>query len=247
MLTTLLPYARGAGVDTGWLVISGDDRFFTITKRIHNRLHGATGDGEDLTELDRRHYEAVLGQQAQQIRERLRPGDVVILHDPQTAGLAPLLSSFGIGVAWRCHVGLDTPNAVARDTWQFLRRYVNAARLCIFSRQVFAWEGLDARRIRVVAPSIDPFSPKNCELDAGSVQSVLTAARVVAGSDASATYTRLDGSRARIEHAAAMTESERVDADTPLVVQVSRWDRLKIRWACSRGSCGGSFQRAAPI
>lgn len=227
MLTTLLPYARGAGVDTGWLVISGDDRFFTITKRIHNRLHGATGDGEDLTESDRRHYEAVLGQQAQQIRERLRPGDVVILHDPQTAGLAPLLSSFGIGVAWRCHVGLDTPNAVARDTWQFLRRYVNAARLCIFSRQVFAWEGLDARRIRVVAPSIDPFSPKNCELDAGSVQSVLTAARVVAGSDASATYTRLDGSRARIEHAAAMTESERVDADTPLVVQVSRWDRLK--------------------
>jgi trehalose synthase len=63
MLSTLLPYARGAGVDAGWMVISGDDDFFTITKRIHNRLHGTPGDGAELTESDRRHYEAVLRQQ----------------------------------------------------------------------------------------------------------------------------------------------------------------------------------------
>ncbi len=145
MLSTLLPYARGAGVDAGWMVITGDDEFFTITKRIHNRLHGAPGDGAELNNSDRRHYEAVLTQQAAQIRERLRPRDIVILHDPQTAGLAPLLNSLGVGVAWRCHVGLDTPNALARDTWQFLLPYVRAARLQIFSRRVFAWEGTRCR------------------------------------------------------------------------------------------------------
>ena len=39
MLITLLAYARGADVDARWLVIEGDDEFFRVTKRIHNRLH----------------------------------------------------------------------------------------------------------------------------------------------------------------------------------------------------------------
>ncbi|MGA8665243.1 MAG: glycosyltransferase [Candidatus Dormiibacterota bacterium] len=227
MLSTLLPYARGAGVDTGWLVISGDDEFFTITKRIHNRLHGALGDGGDLTESDREHYETVLAHQAGQIRDQLRSGDIVILHDPQTAGLAPLLSSMDIAVLWRCHVGMDTPNAVARDTWAFLLPYVRAARMYVFSRQVFAWDGLDSERIRVIAPSIDPFSPKNCEMDDPAIQAVLAAAGVVTGGDGDPVFTRLDGRRDRVQHTATMVEASPVDAATPLVVQVSRWDRLK--------------------
>jgi trehalose synthase len=227
MLSTLLPYARGAGVDTRWLVISGDDQFFAITKRIHNRLHGTLGDGADLTDSDRAHYEAVLAHQAGQIRKGLRSGDIVILHDPQTAGLAPMLRSMGVGIVWRCHVGMDTPNAIARDTWAFLLPYVREADLYIFSRHVFAWDGLDAARIRVVAPSIDPFSPKNCELDNETIGAVLTAAGVVEGRRGDAIFTRLDGTRARVQHVAAMVESAPVDTTTPLVVQVSRWDRLK--------------------
>ncbi|MFZ0181183.1 MAG: glycosyltransferase [Candidatus Dormiibacterota bacterium] len=240
MLTTLLAYARGAGVDARWLVISGDDQFFTITKRIHNRLHGAPGDGEDLTAADRRHYEATLAQQADHIRKRFTSGDIVILHDPQTAGLVPLLNTTGVGVIWRCHVGLDTPNDIARATWDFLLPYVRAARLCIFSRRGFAWEGLDGRRIRVVAPSIDPFSPKNCEISAASVQAILAAAGVIdAGHDCEATFTRLDGSGARVEHVATMRESARIDADTQLVLQVSRWDRLKDPLGVLEGFVGG--------
>ncbi|MBI5103663.1 MAG: glycosyl transferase family 1, partial [Solirubrobacterales bacterium] len=45
MLHPLLSYARGAGVDTRWAVIQGDDAFFRVTKRIHNFLHGDAGDG----------------------------------------------------------------------------------------------------------------------------------------------------------------------------------------------------------
>ncbi len=72
MLAALLPYACGAGVQTRWLVIGGDDQFFTITKRIHNRLHGAAGDGDDLDDDDRRHYEEVLALQAEQLKERMQ-------------------------------------------------------------------------------------------------------------------------------------------------------------------------------
>src|SRR5947207_9533362 len=45
LLQSLLAYARGAGVDARWLVISGDEDFFAVTKRIHNQLHGSPGDG----------------------------------------------------------------------------------------------------------------------------------------------------------------------------------------------------------
>ena len=43
MLRSLVAYARGAGADVRWAVISpppGTDEFFAVTKRIHNMLHG---------------------------------------------------------------------------------------------------------------------------------------------------------------------------------------------------------------
>lgn len=43
LLGSLVAYARGAGVDARWVVIEGSPEFFALTKRIHNRLHGATG------------------------------------------------------------------------------------------------------------------------------------------------------------------------------------------------------------
>jgi trehalose synthase len=228
MLNTLLPYARGVGVDTRWLVIGGDDEFFVITKRIHNRLHGAPGDGKGLSEDDRHHYEGVLRDQAEQLKQRFRQGDVVILHDPQTAGLIPSLVDAGFCVVWRCHVGLDTPNEDARETWNFLLPYVKRAARCIFSREAFAWDGLEKERIVVVAPSIDPFSTKNVEMSAEAVHAILTSTGILDDGDReAATYKRVDGSPGRIEHKATIVEGSRLGAETPLVVQVSRWDRLK--------------------
>jgi trehalose synthase len=57
MLRALLPYARDAGVDTRWLVLPETDGFFAVTKRIHNRLHGAEGDGGPLGGEARAAYE----------------------------------------------------------------------------------------------------------------------------------------------------------------------------------------------
>ena len=50
MLQTLLAYGNGAGIENRWLVIDADPEFFAITKRIHNRLHGAEGDEGPLGE-----------------------------------------------------------------------------------------------------------------------------------------------------------------------------------------------------
>src|SRR5918992_617799 len=81
MLRSLLAYARGAGVDARWVVISGNPEFFAITKRIHNNLHGAPGDGGPLGDAERKIYEDALAPNVEALAERVRPEDVVIVHD----------------------------------------------------------------------------------------------------------------------------------------------------------------------
>src|SRR3954471_17083046 len=40
LLRANLGYLAGSGVHLRWAIVEGDTRFFQITKRIHNRLHG---------------------------------------------------------------------------------------------------------------------------------------------------------------------------------------------------------------
>ena len=180
MLRPLLGYCRGAGVDARWVVISGEPEFFAITKRIHNRLHGFDGDGGPLGDAERDVYERTMVANAQELVHLVRPRDIVILHDPQTAGLAAAVRETGATVMWRCHVGLDAANDRAREAWDFLRGYVSDAHVFIFSRAGFAWEGLPRDRISVIRPSIDAFSPKNAEQTREQSVAIMATAGVLA-------------------------------------------------------------------
>jgi trehalose synthase len=237
LLESLVAYSRGAGIDVRWLVIEGDPDFFTVTKRIHNHLHGAPGDGGALDEEARAVYERVLADNMASLGETVRRGDVAIVHDPQPAGLVGPLHASGLTVIWRCHVGLDRPNELARGAWEFLHRYVSAADAYVFSRESFAWDGLDRDRIVVICPSIDVFSPKNEDLDEATVLAVLGVSGVVAGGadPAAACFERLDGTPGRVSRRAQMFETRPLQADTPVVAQVSRWDALKDPLGVIRG------------
>lgn len=228
MLRSLIAYARGAGVDARWLVIAGNPDFFRITKRIHNMLHGSGGDGGTLGAAERKVYDDSLRTNAEELAELVTERDVVLLHDPQTAGLIPALRGTGALLIWRCHVGLDMPNDVARDTWRFLIPYVREADMTIFSRADFKWEGLD-ERFAVIPPSIDAFSPKNQELDGETVDSILAVTGLIEGQPPGPpAFVRIDGSQAKVERVAAYHDGGNPPpGDVPLVVQVSRWDRLK--------------------
>ena len=228
MLRPLLGYCRGAGVDARWAVISGQPDFFAVTKRIHNRLHGFEGDGGALGDDERDVYERTLAASAQEFAQLVHPRDIVILHDPQTAGLAAAVRETGATVMWRCHVGLDLANDRAREAWDFLRGYVLDAHVFIFSRAGFAWEGLPRDRISVIRPSIDAFAPKNAEQAREQSLAIMATAGVLAD-DVSAypTFTRSDGTPGRIERRAEVLEEEPLTADIPVVMQVSRWDQLK--------------------
>ncbi len=134
MLKMLVGYAVGAGVQTRWVVIAGDPDFFAVTKRIHNRLHGAQGDPGELGPVERSTYQGVVEANLPQLLEAIQPGDVVILHDPQTAGLAAALVDHGARVIWRCHVGSGTTNEYTDQAWSFLRPLCEPAHGLVFSR-----------------------------------------------------------------------------------------------------------------
>ncbi len=230
MLQSLVGYTRGAGLDVRWTVIEGDAEFFAITKRIHNRLHGHDGDEGFLGETDRATYEHWCATNAELMAERVRPGDVVLLHDPQTAGMIPRLLGTGAPVIWRSHVGIDPPNEKAREAWRFLIPYVERADAYVFSQSAYLWEGLDPAKLTVIPPSIDAFSPKNQAMAFTSVTAVLRAAGLAANPhhyQSRAVFERLDGTVGRVESKTRLVEEGQLSLDVPLLAQVSRWDRLK--------------------
>jgi trehalose synthase len=228
MLRSLLAYTRGAGVDTRWLVLNGTPEFFAVTKGLHNRLHAASGELPPLGEDERAAYEAVTVPAARQLAEMVRPGDVVLLHDPQTLGMAPVLRECPVGIVWRVHVGVDEPDDRARAAWDFLRPYTGSVDTCVFSREQFVWEGLEHGGIEIVPPSIDVFSAKNQELDDASALAVLHAAGIVAdGHGPPGMFLREDGTPARVDRRATLVQERELRAGDRYVTQVSRWDRLK--------------------
>lgn len=228
LLHPLLGYSRGSGVDARRVVIAADPDFFTITKRLHNHLHGVGGDGGPLSSGERVAYERALAPNAQELSQLVRPRDVVILHDPQTAGLVSAAHDTGATVIWRCHVGVDHDNARTREAWDFLRPYVRDADALVFSRSAFVWDALPGRKIAVIQPSIDAFSAKNAEQSEQQTLAILARAGLTAHvAGGHATFTRADGTPGRVDRRAEMVEVAPIGAGERVVVQVSRWDGLK--------------------
>jgi trehalose synthase len=228
ILHALLPYVRGAGVDTRWAVLHEEPEFFAVTKRLHNHLHEDPGDGGPLDEEERNLYEAALRSSATQLAQLIQADDVVYLHDPQTAGLVPAMKEIGVKVVWRCHIGVDRPGELAHGGWDFLRSFVEAADAYVFSREAYVWAGLERAKVWLMPPAIDPFSPKNQELDRDTVEAILGEIGLGAKVPRSApVFVRGDGTPGRVERQAELLQDQPLPAGAKLVTQVSRWDRLK--------------------
>jgi trehalose synthase len=236
MLRSLIAYTRGAGIDARWVVIEGNPDFFKVTKRIHNNLHGVEGDGGSLGEAEAQIYEATLAPNADELGDLVSDRDVVILHDPQTAGLGHALKAKGATVIWRCHVGLDTPNDIARNAWRFLHPWVEVADAYVFSREAFAWKDLDRNKIAIIHPSIDAFSPKNQDMARETVEAILDVTGLMpSDSTAPATFMRVNGREEAVVNKTDLLGTGPIPTDAKVVVQVSRWDRLKDPIGVMRG------------
>ncbi|HEX5016620.1 MAG TPA: glycosyltransferase [Actinomycetes bacterium] len=238
MLQVLLPLSRGLGVDARWFVIDGDEAFFELTKRLHHMLHGSAGDGGGLSGDDARHYELVMRRNTEALSANVVPGDVVVLHDPQTAGMAEHLHAMGVAVVWRCHIGTDISNAWTKEAWTFLRTYVEPfVQGYVFTRRQYAPSWAADELVHVIRPSIDPLAPKNADMPREQVEAILSYVGIVDGARPEPVpFDRADGSPGRVERFADITRTgPPPEFDAPLVVQVSRWDPLKDMAGVMRG------------
>lgn len=229
MLRSIVAYARGAGIDCRWVVIPGSAEFFAITKRLHNALHGSAGDGSALGPAEQALYGEASQHAGAALTAIVRPGDIVILHDPQTAGLLPLLRKHGARVVWRCHIGPDADDDNTRAGWSFLLPYVAHAEIAVFSRRQYIPAGL-AVPTRIIYPTIDPLSPKNQDMSPASAAAILSHEGIIegGGNGQLCSFRREDGSVARVDH---RSDIQRLGpapvVGKPVVAQISRWDRLK--------------------
>ena len=237
MLQVLVAYAEGLEIPIRWLVISGDPEFFAITKALHNQIHGHVGSTGMVGPAAAGHYEQVLAANADALLKQVRPGDLVLLHDPQTAGLTGALTERGALVVWRSHIGVNFQNDVTRAAWDFLRPYLEPARGFVFTRRQYVPPWIPPALTRIIPPSIDPFSAKNEELSAGTVRAILATIGVLRGGPPAVPgpFTRHDGTISQVTRAAAVTGEARPGEADPVVVQVSRWDRLKDMPGVMRG------------
>jgi len=153
----LVPLMKDAGLDVEWRIITGADEFFAVTKAIHNALQGSP---EGLTETQQEIFRRFNALNAEQIEDEY---DVVIVHDPQPAGMIEHFPNSDAHWIWRCHIDLSAPNPqVLGFLIPWLTRY--DAAIFHMPEYVPAAEGLPPAYIW--PPAIDPLTPKNMALSA---------------------------------------------------------------------------------
>lgn len=162
ILTRLVPLLQQLGVDARWEVMRGDEAFFEMTKTLHNVLHGSPG-----------HITAEMVQSYRRVTEMNLEwmdleGDAVVIHDPQPAGLVDGRRGSGQRWTWRCHIDVSGPSAGA---WEFLLPHILKYDATIFSMPDFA-QILPVPQF-MIAPSIDPLSDKNREMDEKEIREVM--------------------------------------------------------------------------
>lgn len=252
MMPHIVSLLREFGLRGHWMILEAGEhaeRFFGLTKHIHNNIHGQgepIKDNADQREL----YESINRDNARQFIDRWGPFDkfdVIIMHDPQPAPFVlELKRQFPQAKCiWRCHIGLDIETEQTKAAWSFLEPYITKYDACVFSAHEYIPHCVKDIS-KIVHPSIAPLTPKNKELSAFDITQVLVQAGIIhprtLSNHCGAIVTPYEhqaniySSNINTDAAAEASSSKETnggyDDDVgflflPIVTQVSRWDRLK--------------------
>jgi trehalose synthase len=162
ILTRMVPILKQLGVDARWDVIKGDERFFSITKKIHNALHGVQA---PISFEDLQYFREVNAQNAAEINFC---GDIIFVHDPQPIALVDRKPTMDKKWLWRCHIDFTEPMS---GIIYFLKQYIEKYDCAVFSAPAFTQQ-LSIPQV-LISPSIDPLSDKNKELADRDIQEIL--------------------------------------------------------------------------
>ena len=228
MLQSLLAYARGAGVDARWLTIGGNRDFFRVTKRIHNHLHGAPGDGGALGRRSARSTsETLLRKRHRADRDWSQDGIVVTSTTRRPPGSRhtsrrPGSASSG-AVTSASTIPMNSPGRrglSSQATWRRPTRTCSRGRRSPGRASTRRSSGWSRRRSTPSRRRTRSWTGSGSS-DRGPARAC---GRMASGPPS---FQRQDGTRARVDRRADLDQAGPIPPEAPLIVQVSRWDRLK--------------------
>ncbi len=161
ILNKMIPLMKGLGINTKWDVVKGGEKYFDVTKKFHNALHGKN---EDITKDD---FDLFMETSRKNMEEINDYSDIVFIHDPQPIAL--INKKLDNKWIWRCHVDVSKPNP---NVWNFLMDFIPKYNAAVFSAPNFSKKNFPTRQF-LITPSIDPLSDKNKELPQDVIDSVL--------------------------------------------------------------------------
>jgi trehalose synthase len=157
ILYTLIPLMNDVGIDAQWEVMLGREEFYNATKRLHNALQG---NPDSLTDEEWKIFERYNELNAAEVSGGW---DVIIVHDPQPAGVRQHVPDKARSWVWRCHIDLSEPNPDAIEHIVPLVRDYDAS---VWHVEGYVPGSMDGARggVNICPPAIDPLSPKNMAL-----------------------------------------------------------------------------------
>lgn len=132
MRHTLMHFFKLFGVDAHWHVLLPDPDVFEITKKkFHNILQAVAPKEVFLTEADMRLYQSWIERNAFVLRSPIRQADVIVIDDPQPAGLIPHIKRMNpqAKIIYRSHIQIESflanlSETAQHRTWSFLWQYI---------------------------------------------------------------------------------------------------------------------------
>ncbi len=168
LLLAQIPLLHDLGIAAQWGVIDGNERFFEITKSVHNGFQGNKDlPWERAMEV---HYLWTVEQNLAALPEGF---DICVVHDPQPMAIPYMLGSDRTRVAkkwiWRCHIDCADPHP---GIWNFIKQFLEPYDAMVFTMKQFVQPEVPGDRVVISAPSIDPTSPKNSDLSDVTVKDI---------------------------------------------------------------------------
>lgn len=225
MMPGLISLLRDLNFFASWFVVNPDDpAFFKLTQKLRTLAHGREPRESNITAAERLVYDTASRQMASDLAKQLGDNDLLVVHDPHAAGVGHYLmeSRPHQRAVWYSHIGTEQENQHSKTFWTFLNPYLKHYQKTLFIHPDFIPSFLKERSA-VLYPAIDPLSEKNMWLSTEDQLQVLRMAGLygprLKGFEKAVLQINPDGTAGAVSSFNPIT--------TPLILQVSRWDRLK--------------------
>lgn len=174
ILRGTLPYLRGAGMEVVWVDLPTEPEDRAALEFFHVLAHGVepTDDWQDHLTVRSQELKEFGRCAARQLTSLLRPSDVVMLHDTQTAPAISHLGPWQGRLVWHAHIGTVDDSSAADAYWGVLAPSVARAQARVFYRSEYAPTTLCHNSL-IVPPSVDPANHKNAPISKAAAGALL--------------------------------------------------------------------------